>query len=216
MEAFISVCEKANIGVTILRDIEGTCCGQIFSSKGFAEAHRYTANRLMDQLWSSSKEGALPIVMDVSSCAYTLKKMRHALTSDKQERYDKLVIFDSVEFLHDRVIPVVHARTMKEQIVLHPVCSLEKMKTTDKFLAIARHFARSVTIPKHAGCCGMAGDRGFLFPELTASATQAEASEVRQHDYDGYYSTTRTCELAMSEAVRKNYESILYLVDEAL
>jgi D-lactate dehydrogenase len=72
-----------------------------------------------------------------------------------------------------------------------------------------------VTVPKYAGCCGMAGDRGFLFPELTASATAPEAMEVRQEKHhDGYYSSTKTCEMALSEAVKKNYESILYLVDE--
>ena len=60
----------------------------------------------------------------------------------------------------------------------------------------------------------MAGDRGFLFPELTASATQPEAMEVKQRKYEGYYSSTKTCEMALSEAVKENYESILYLADE--
>ncbi|MNY38208.1 hypothetical protein D3C86_1728180 [compost metagenome] len=62
----------------------------------------------------------------------------------------------------------------------------------------------------------MAGDRGFLFPELTAAATAPEAAEVKRKEYDGYYSTAKTCEMAMSDAVSKNYESILYLVDECL
>jgi D-lactate dehydrogenase len=62
----------------------------------------------------------------------------------------------------------------------------------------------------------MAGDRGFLVPELTASATKPEADEVRARQFDGYYSSTKTCEMAMSEAVGKNYESILYLVDDVL
>ena len=62
----------------------------------------------------------------------------------------------------------------------------------------------------------MAGDRGFLFPELTASATSAEADEVKNATYEGYYSSTKTCEMAMSEAVGKNYESVLYLVDATL
>jgi len=71
-------------------------------------------------------------------------------------------------------------------------------------------------VPKYAGCCGMAGDRGFLFPELTAAAANPEALEVKLQTYDGYYSSTKTCEIAMSEAVKENYESILYLVDELL
>jgi D-lactate dehydrogenase len=152
----------------------------------------------------------------VSSCAFTLHKMRPVLTDENKIRFDRLVILDSVEFLHDFVLPSAHVRTKKQNIVLHPVCSLEKMKTNDKFFRLASHFAESVTVPKYAGCCGMAGDRGFLFPELTASATHHEASEVKQKEYDGYYSSTRTCELAMSEAVKQNYESILYLIDESI
>jgi len=101
-------------------------------------------------------------------------------------------------------------------VVLHPVCSLQKMNTQDKFVGLANHYALKVTVPKHAGCCGMAGDRGFLFPELTASATMAEALEVSTTKYDGYYSSTKTCEMAMSQAVKKNYESILYLLDDAI
>jgi len=90
------------------------------------------------------------------------------------------------------------------------------MKTQDKFVRIAQHFADNVIVPENAGCCGMAGDRGFLFPELTASATSQEALEVKKTDYEGYYSSTKTCEMALSEAIKKNYVSILYLVDEAL
>ena len=62
----------------------------------------------------------------------------------------------------------------------------------------------------------MAGDRGFLVPELTSSATCYEAVEVKSRPYEGYYSSTRTCEMAMSEAVGRDYESILYLVDDFL
>jgi D-lactate dehydrogenase len=113
------------------------------------------------------------------------------------------------------VLPVTEPVTRKERIALHPVCSLEKMKTQGKFIQIAQRFAEAVDVPENAGCCGMAGDRGFLFPELTMSATANEADEVRGKSYSGYYSSTRTCEMAMSEAVKANYVSILYLVDEA-
>ncbi len=83
-----------------------------------------------------------------------------------------------------------------------------------KFIHIARHFANEVKVPVHAGCCGMAGDRGFLFPEFTISATRIEAAEVNEKEFNGYYSTSKTCEIAMSDAVGKNYQSILNLVDE--
>ncbi len=216
METFLSVCSKAGITVKVLDNLPGSCCSQVFSSKGFTDAYRFTANKIVDQLWKSCKEGVLPVVIDVSSCAYTLRQMRSVLTEAGKQKFDALTIIDSVEFLHDMVMPFVYVKRKEKNIVLHPVCSLKKMKTEQKFISLAKHFANEVTVPKNAGCCGMAGDRGFLFPELTASATEAEANEVKQQAYDGYYSSTKTCEIALSDAVQENYLSVLYLVDESI
>ncbi|HEX8037623.1 MAG TPA: FAD-binding and (Fe-S)-binding domain-containing protein [Chryseosolibacter sp.] len=216
METFISVCAKAGIAVIVPRDINGSCCGQVFSSKGFKDAYHFTANKVVDHLWTSTQKGNFPVVTDVSSCAFTLHKMRSVLSDANEEKFDRLTVLDSVDFLHDVVLPSAKVRQRKKSMVLHPACSLSKMKTEDKLLKVAMHFAGDVTVPQSAGCCGMAGDRGFLFPELTASATHHEASEVREREYDGYYSSARTCEMAMSEAVKMSYESILYLADEAM
>jgi D-lactate dehydrogenase len=216
MDTFMSVCAKAGVAVRVLNNLSGSCCSQIYSSKGFKDAYEHTANDIVQRLWASSNDGQLPVVTDVSSCAYTLHNMRGVLTADNQAKFDKLSILDSVDFFHDHVKPVVTVKQKKGSITVHTVCSLEKMKTVNKFVELARHFAAEVTVPKHGGCCGMAGDRGFLFPELTDSATMAEALEVKQHHYDGYYSSTKTCEMAMSKAVAQNYESILYLIDEAI
>ena len=60
----------------------------------------------------------------------------------------------------------------------------------------------------------MAGDRGFLFPVLIHSATLPEPNEFKGKTFDGYYSSSKTCEIALSDAVGENYHSILYLVDE--
>jgi D-lactate dehydrogenase len=216
MQTFVSVCRKSGIGVIIPDNIKGSCCGQIFSSKGFAAAYNFKVNDIVERLWRASCEGELKIVTDVSSCAYTLRYIRPALNEENKKRYDRMVILDSVEFLHDVIMPSVRPLAKKERVVLHPVCSLEKMGTVKKFIALANHFSNEVVVPLNAGCCGMAGDRGFLFPELTASATGPEASEVvvTQASANGYYSSTKTCEMAMSDAVKENYESILYLVDE--
>jgi D-lactate dehydrogenase len=214
METFLSVSRKAGIGVIISNDIYGSCCSQVFSSKGYGGAYAYTANDIIKKLWIDSRKGTIKIVTDVSSCAYSLKSLRHVLDDANKQRYDQLIFLDSVDYLHDIVMPEMKVTNKKGSVVLHPVCSLQKMHTQDKFVALAHHFAEKVTVPLHAGCCGMAGDRGFLFPELTEAATMPEALEVKQHKYDGYYSSTKTCEMAMSQAVNENYESILYLVDE--
>lgn len=216
METFLEVANKAGIQVKCMENSFGTCCGQIFSSKGFSNAYNYTANKIIQQLWTSTEKGLHPVVMDVSSCTYTLQHIRPALLPEVQLKYDGLQIMDSVDFLHDMVMPLCHVTQKKSTIVLHPVCSLKKLGTENKFRKLAEHFAERVIIPLQTGCCGMAGDRGFIFPELTASATFFEAEEVKSIECQGYYSTTKTCEMALSQAVGKNYESILYLVNETV
>ncbi len=216
INTFLEVAGKAGFNVLLPDNIYGACCGQIFSSKGYLKAYTITANNIVNELWRKSENGRIPVVIDVSSCAYTLHHLQPVLEEENVEKFNKLRIYDSVDFLCDMVLPVITVKKKKNKVVLHPVCSLKKMGTENKFLSIANAFANEVIVPLHAGCCGMAGDRGFLFPELTDSATAPEAKQVAQLECDGYYSSTKTCELALSDATGKNYEAILFLVAEGL
>ena len=71
-----------------------------------------------------------------------------------------------------------------------------------------------MTVPVNAGCCAFAGDRGLLHPELTRSATRAEAAEVAEREYDEYVSANRTCELGMSRATGHEYRHVLEVLAE--
>lgn len=216
LDTFLAVSEKAGIAVVVSKPLLSGCCGQIFSSKGYTQAYRYTAARVVTQLWEASDRGRIPVVMDVSSCTFTLLQLGQALGLEQRKQYEQLRILDSIDYLQEMVLPRTTSIKKKDRIVLHPVCALEKMGGRQKFIRLAEQLAYDVQVPMSAGCCGMAGDRGFLFPELTTSATQAEAKEVLAEQYDGYYSSTKTCEMALSAATQRDYESILYLADEAL
>jgi D-lactate dehydrogenase len=100
-------------------------------------------------------------------------------------------------------------------VVLHPNCSAQRLGLVDKMTAIARACARSVAIPLALNCCASAGDRGLLYPELTASATEREAVEVNARKYDGYYCSNIACEIGMSQAVGETYRGLVYLVERA-
>ncbi|WP_242916239.1 FAD-binding and (Fe-S)-binding domain-containing protein [Pontibacter liquoris] len=213
---FARVSEKAGIGFVIPEDVESSCCGQIFSSKGYSKAFEFTANATIEKVWRWTDGGRLPLVLDVTSCTHTLQNCRPVLSPENRQKYDALSIIDSIDYVADFILPKATVLRKKGRVLLHPVCSLQKMGLENKFVSIARQLAHEVEVPLHAGCCGMAGDRGFLFPELTAAATRPEAQEARQQCYDGYYSSAKTCEMALSEAVGKNYESILYLLDACL
>jgi D-lactate dehydrogenase len=216
VETFLRVSEKAGVHFYIPQQVGSVCCGQIYASKGYSKAFAFTANDTIGKIWVWTDAGRLPLVLDITSCTHTLQTCRPVLTPENQRKFDGLTILDSIDYIADYLLPKVTIQRTKERVVLHPVCSLQKMGLEGKFLRIARQLAREVEVPLHAGCCGMAGDRGFLFPELTRSATLPEAQEVNRQSYDGYYSSAKTCEMALSEAVGKNYESIVYLLDECL
>jgi D-lactate dehydrogenase len=213
-DQFFSVCRKANLDVIIPGDIKGTCCGQVFSSKGFSDAYRLTANRTVEKLWNASNEGKVPVVMDVTSCTQTIKGYRGSLTDENKLKFDKMIFVDIIEFAATFILPRLNVTKPKEAIVFHPVCSVYKMGSFSKLEAIGKACSKKSDIPLFAKCCGMAGDRGFYYPDLTASATKLEADEVKQKQYDGYYSSSTTCEMALSDAVGRNYESVLKLLDE--
>ena len=211
---FLSLCKKAAIDIVIPEKINGTCCGQIFSSKGFSDAFKLTANATTEKLWYLSNEGKIAVVLDLTSCTQTIKTYRKYLTDENKTRYDKMNFIDVIDFAAENLLPRLNIIKPKENIVFHPVCSVSKMGSMDNLRAIGKACAVKTDIPVFSGCCGMAGDRGFFYPQLTTAASKIEAFEVNQKEYDGYYSSSVTCEMAMSEAVGKNYESILSLLDD--
>ncbi|MEJ7779549.1 MAG: FAD-binding and (Fe-S)-binding domain-containing protein [Daejeonella sp.] len=215
-DTFLSVSQKVGIEVIIPDGIEALCCGQLFSSKGYNMAYASKCNETVEKLWQITNEGRIPVILDVTSCSHTLQQCRPVLDEINRQHFDQLSILDSIDYLHDYVMPLSFSPAKKGSVVLHPVCSLQKMGLDRKFIAVANHFTELVHVPVNAGCCGMAGDRGFLFPELTAAATAPEAGDVQLKSYDGYYSSGKTCEIAMSDAVGKDYESVLYLADECI
>jgi D-lactate dehydrogenase len=215
VEALVAVAKRAGVPVHIPTDVAGTCCGVPFSSKGFDQAHRYSVNQAIERFWVWSGEGALPVVVDTSPCTYGLTSCRGYLTPENQEKFDKLTILDSVAFAHDVLLPKLQVARKVGSVALHPVCSLTKMALVPKLEGVAKACADQVLVPRDAGCCGFAGDRGFMVPELTASATKHEAAEVNLASFDGHYSSSRTCEVGMTRSTGHIYRSFMYLLEAA-
>ncbi len=215
VEALVKVSERAGVPVHIPLDVAGTCCGVPFSSKGYDEAHRYTVNRAIEKFWEWSQGGRLSVVMDTSPCTFGMVTSRAYLTPANQTKFDRLKIIDSTAFAHDVLLPRLRVARKVNAVVLHPVCSLTKMDLLPKLEGVARACADTVEVPRDAGCCGFAGDRGFTHPELTASATQHEAHEVKAQSFDGHYASSRTCEVGMTRATGEVYRSFLYLLEWA-
>jgi len=213
MQALLNVADRAGVKLYVPSDIKGNCCGVPFSSKGFEAAHHASVDRTVENFYRWSNGGELAIVVDTSPCTYGLKTARPHLSPENQARFDKLRIVDSVEYAHDVLLPKLSVHRKVHSVALHPVCSATKMAIVPKLVTISNACSETVLVPRDAGCCAFAGDRGFLLPELTASATKTEAAQAISEDHDGYYSSSRTCEIGMTRATGKVYQSYLHLLD---
>jgi D-lactate dehydrogenase len=172
------------------------------------------ARKTADALWRWSDEGRLPIVIDASSCAGgLLDELPGALDEEAAERHRSLTILDSIAWAHDYLLPKLSPSRVASAAV-HPTCSTRHLNMTVKLQALAEALAEDVYVPPSAYCCGFAGDRGMLHPELTAAATAPEAAEVNTRTFDAYVSSNRTCEIGLESGTGRPYISIIQLLEQ--
>jgi D-lactate dehydrogenase len=213
-EALVEVSRRAGAPLWIPPGVEGSCCGVPWSSKGFAQGNAEKVTELVARLWRWSGGGELPVVIDASSCSHGIADPPEgALSGEAAERHAKLRIVDSVAWLADTVVPALELSGRVGSVTIHPTCSSRHLGHTAKLAAVAGALADDVHLPVRATCCGFAGDRGLLHPELTEAATEEEAREVRGRSFDGYLSSNRTCEIGLERAMGHPYESPVFLLE---
>ncbi len=222
-EATLSVLRACGYAPFVPEELSDYCCGQPFISKGFPEAAKIAAERMVDFLWDASLGGTYPIVCDTSPCSGTIiLTYGKLLQGDHYRRWKSLRLYDFPVFMAHEVLPrKTEWPKLPGTVVLHPTCTLTKIGGTPALRRLAETLCEQVIVPLDAGCCGFAGDRGFLVPELTESATRLESLEVSRLIAGAkppvrFLSTSRTCELGMTAATGHVYSSIVYLCYEAL
>ena len=214
-EAMLAVSARAGMPLWIPPDVGGHCCATIWHSKGYAEGNAVMANRTAESLWRWSDGGRLPIICDASSCSFGITSEIVAyLTPENREYHAQLAILNSIAWAHDRLLPKLQIRSKVASAVLHPSCSVDHLKLAPKLQALTAAMADDAVTPAAHGCCGFAGDRGFLHTELTRSATAEEAEEVRARKFDAYLCSNRTCEIGLNLATGRDYVSFVYLLEE--
>ena len=212
-EALVAVSARAGKPLWIPADVAGTCCSQPWTSKGFGRGAARMASRTVAELWRWSGEGELPIVIDASSCTHGLAEASALLGEEDRERLAALRIHDSIGWAFEQLMPGLEVDRKVGTAVIHPTCSSRHLQLDHQLYAVAGELADEVVVPTVATCCGFAGDRGFLHPELTASATAAEAEEVSRLGADAHLCANRTCEIGLERATGERYESFVYLLE---
>ncbi|MBL7496358.1 FAD-binding oxidoreductase [Frankia sp. CNm7] len=203
-DAFLALCGRAGIPVRIPDEIASLCCGTPWKSKGLNAGHAAMHARVVPILRRESDNGALCVVVDAASCTEGLQQ---------QLANEGVRVVDAVDFVDGVVLPALPAARRIPSVVVHPTCSSTRLGLNPALERVAAAIAEDVLWPEEWSCCAFAGDRGLLHPELTASATAAEARAVRGYDATAHVSLNRTCELGMTRATGRTYQHILEVLE---
>ncbi|WP_347928034.1 FAD-binding and (Fe-S)-binding domain-containing protein [Pseudomonas helvetica] len=194
--------EKAGYQVVSPDNQDNLCCGQPFASKGYAEQAEHKRQELIGALLHASRGGLDPIYCDTSPCTLRLV----------QDLGDvRLDLYDPVRFIRTHLIERLDFTPQEAPIAVHVTCSTQHLGESQALIDLARRCSKNVVIPEGIHCCGFAGDKGFTTPELNAHSLRTLKDAV-QHCSEGI-STSRTCEIGLSQHGGIDYHGLVYLVD---
>ena len=193
---------RAGFSIIYPEGLNKHCCGMPFASKGFAETNHAQSQALEMALLIASENGKHPVLYDMSPCFY----------HSKEEFSEVLKIVDPIEFMLDFVMPLLEVKNKKDSVAVFPVCSVKKIGKMDQLIALSHLCANQVTMID-SNCCGFAGDRGFLIPELNEHGLRDLKEQIPSNCKVGY-STSRTCEIGLENMSGIDFKSIFYLIEE--
>jgi D-lactate dehydrogenase len=213
-QALVEVSARAGQPLWIPGDVAGKCCSTPWSSKGYNRGHRWMAAATCDALWEWSGHGRLPVVIDAASCTNgLLDDVKNYLDPARLARLEQITLLDAIAWC-DRLLPALTITRRVERAALHPTCSTTHMELTKTLERLAARLADEVLVPVGTTCCGTAGDRGLLHPELVTSATREEKAGLAGRPAQAYLSANRTCEMGLRQATGHPYESFVFLLEE--
>ena len=202
MQVSTDLLAKAGYQLIVPPQLAEQCCGMPFLSKGQPAAAADKQRELNQWLLKNSAGGKIPIYSDSSPCSLTL-----------QGKLDpQLTIIDSVDFLYQYVVPRLSLTPLAEPVALHISCSASQLGQAATLKQLTAACTRQVVIPEGISCCGFAGDKGFILPELNASALSDLARQVSKCSQG--VSTSRTCEIGLSQHSGIEYQHLVYLLDK--
>lgn len=143
-----------------------------------------------------------------------IQEVKDYLTPQNRERHTTIKLIDSITWAHDTLLPHLNIPTKLNRVAIHPTCSIRHLELTHTLETIADQIADDVVVPTTATCCAFAGDRGFLHPELTESATHQQTHELHGQNFDAYLCGNRTCEIGMQHATGQPYQSIILTLEQ--
>ena len=209
--ALEKIAAAAGVQIILPPKITSLCCGQPFASKGFQDQAVAMQQAIQQQLQAITESHEKIVIIDTSTCAAQLHGMQGALP-DWQ-------LLHPAAAMTEIFFPLLREQGLlqagDEAIALHPTCSERKQEWLPQ-LENSLSAVATVENPRDGGCCGMAGDRGWLEPQLTKAATAREAASVKSGQATVAASTNIACGLALEASTGIQYEHLWSVIAQRI
>ena len=208
-EVVMELLLRAGYAPRLPEGFDKLCCGQMLASKGLAGEAEKMADAVTRALMAAADDGHgghYPVLMDASTCSVRMQKhlAQHA---------PALTLHDFHEFAVDALLPRLRLTRKPGPIALHINCSVRRAASDGALRTLIEACASDIVEPAGVTCCGFAGDRGFVVPELNAHALRKVQDALPANCREGV-STNRTCEIGLTAETGRPYRSIAYLLEE--
>ncbi|WP_163565073.1 FAD-binding and (Fe-S)-binding domain-containing protein [Helicobacter suis] len=202
-EVFESLCTKAGYGVIYPQELPKFCCGKAFINYQDLSIQNQAKNAHL--LHTLSRSGEVPIVLDHSACsAYLIESFKD----------QGLLIYDMPIFIKEVLLPSLKIQPLEENVALYTMCSAKRLGYQEPMRSLARACSRGEIIEHvDTGCCGFAGDKGFLTPELNDHALIDLVRFYEDKSVKRGFCSSSTCEVGLSQHAKIPFQHIAYLVD---
>ena len=197
------LCNKAGYEVIFPEGMKNLCCGMIWESKGMPDVADAKTAELEKALLKASENGRYPVLCDQSPC---LHRMRDHIKSMK--------LYEPAEFITEYLVPYLEFHPTDRPVAVHVTCSTRLMGLAATIIGLARKCSTNVIVPTEVGCCGFAGDKGFMMPKLNEWGLRKLRPQIEASGAKQGYSNSRTCEIGLTTNSGIPYKSIAYLVNE--
>ena len=202
-DVIMTLLTRAGYAPRLPKGFDKLCCGQMLASKGLPDAADSMSQILEAALMEASEGGRYPVIMDASACTVRMQKYLAG----------RLKLYDFHEFAADALLPRLMIAKQAGPVALHVNCSVRRTGSDGKLRKVLATCVEQIIEPAGVTCCGFAGDRGFVVPELNRHALRKIHDELPANCACGV-STNRTCEIGLTSETGRTFRSIAYLLEE--
>ncbi len=184
-EALVAVSARAGLPLWIPDDVAGHCCATPWTSKGYAAGARRMANHTVGALWRWSDGGR--------AAGRLRRELVHARACRGGGRRCSARSTPSATASsrsstrspgRASAAAATELKRKLASVAVHPPCASRHLEPTPTWPRSPATLADEVDVPVAATCCGFAGDRGLLHPELPLAATAEQAAELAGRHFD--------------------------------